>query len=269
MSGPTPPRRAAKSPTRRVLSFVAPPAAVFVLFLAAWHGATLIFELPQYLLPGPMLVANELLANGETLVRATMLTGGRALLGLLLSFIAGLLTACLFSQSRIIQRSLYPYAIFLQTVPVVAIAPLIVTWFGFGNTSVVLVAVIISFFPILASGTAGMTDIDENLRELFAINNASRLQTLLKLRLPNSIPYLVNGVRISSGLAVIGAIIGEFFAAYGRDNIGLGYLIYMTSGQLKTAYLFAAILASTLLGLAIFGAATIIGRVAVSSWKEI
>lgn len=259
----------AQSTGRRVLAFVGPPAAVFVLFLAVWHAATVRFEIPAYLLPSPVKVLEELRANGETLVRATALTGGRALAGLLFSFAAGVLVAFFFAQSRIVQRSLYPYAIFLQTVPVVAVAPLIVTWFGFGNASVILVAVIISFFPILASGTAGMTDIDENLAELFALNNASRLQTLFKLHVPNSIPYLVNGVRISSGLAVIGAIIGEFFAAYGRDSVGLGYLIYMTSGQLKTAYLFAAILASTLLGLAIFGAATFIGRAAVSSWKEL
>src|SRR5690606_1595146 len=159
-----------------------------------------------------------------------------------------------------IQRSFYPYAIFLQTVPIVAIAPLMIIWFGYGLQSVALVAFIISLFPIITNGTAGLTDIEPPLLDLFEMNNASRWRTLWKLRLPNAVPYLMNGTRISSGLSVIGAIIGEFFSSFGKNEYGLGYIIYSSTGRMNTDYLFAAIMVSALLGLLIFGCVSLAGR---------
>jgi NitT/TauT family transport system permease protein len=253
----------------RALALAAlPPLVVFGAVVLLWHAVVVALRLPAYLVPSPLLVAESARANAGMLLRATGLTALGALGGLALSFVVGVLVAFAFSQSRLVQRCFYPYAIFLQTVPVVAIAPLIIIWFGQGYLSVVLVAFVISLFPIVTNGTAGLTDVDPNLLELFEIHNASRAQVLWKLRVPNSVPYLVNGVRISSGLSVIGAIVGEFFASYGRDRFGLGYLIQATSGLLDTATLFAAILASTALGLTIFGAVTLVGNVIVARWKE-
>jgi NitT/TauT family transport system permease protein len=226
--------------------------ALFICVLAVWQAVVLACGIKPYLVPAPTAVWAAARENQGELLRAVALTGCGALSGFAVSCLIGSLIAFVFAQSRLIQRSCYPYAIFLQTVPIVAIAPLIILWFGYGFTSVVVVASILSLFPIITNGTAGLTTVDRNLLELFALNNATRRQLLFKLRLPNALPYFVTGAKISSGLSVIGAIVGEFFAGLGANNHGLGYLISMTSGQSKIAYLFAAIMASTLLGLTVF-----------------
>ncbi|HOE97567.1 MAG TPA: ABC transporter permease [Candidatus Sumerlaeota bacterium] len=257
---------------QRALRFLAdrllPPVVVFVVFVLVWHGLVVWLEVPPLLVPTPARVWGAALEHREALLRAMRLTGAAALCGLALAIVVGSLTAFVFSQSVVIQRGFYPYAIFLQTVPVVAIAPLIILWFGQGFQSVVIVAFILSLFPIITNGTTGLTAIDRGHRELFAIHNATRWQVLVKLRIPNAVPYLVTGARISSGLSVIGAIVGEFFAGFSDRNRGLGYLIQLSHGQLRTAYLFAAILASTLLGLAIFALVTWIGNAIVARWRE-
>lgn len=246
---------------------ILPPLVVFAGVLALWQLLCFALALPAYLVPAPTRVAAAALASAGPLATATGLTAAAALLGLLISLVLGTAIAVLFSQSRLLARSLYPYAIFLQTVPVVAVAPLIVIWFGTGLASVVLVSVMISLFPVITNGTTGLTRVDPTYLELFAVRDASRLQVLLKLRLPGAVPYLVTGARISSGLAVIGAIVGEFFAGYGTAGYGLGYLILQTSGQLKTAELFAAIFACTLLGLALFAAVSLLGELVLRRWR--
>ena len=178
----------------------------------------------------------------------------------------GTLIGIAFSQSAIVRRSFYPYAILLQTVPSVALAPLVILWFGHGFTSVVVVAFIISLFPIITNSTAGLLAVDRNLVELFQMANASRLQALWKLRLPNSIPQIITGAKIACGLSVIGAIVGEFSAGYGTDRFGLGYLITQNSTKLETDYLFAAVLAAMLLGVAIFGSVSLVGELILRLW---
>lgn len=244
-----------------------PPLLVFLVFLGAWHLACVVLALPAYLVPPPAEVAREALAHAGELAEAALLTALGALGGLGLSLVVGGLVAVLFSQSQVAARSLYPYAIFLQTVPIVAVAPLIVVWFGTGLQSVILTAAILSVFPIITNGTTGLVRVDPQLLELFAMSDASRLQLLLKLRLPGSLPYFVAGAKISGGLAVIGAIVGEFFAGFGADDLGLGALILQTSGRLQTAYLFAAIFAATLLGLVLFGAVALLGELALRRWR--
>lgn len=244
-----------------------PPLLVFALVLLLWQLLCSALALPVYLVPSPARVAAAALATAPALATATALTAAAAVLGLLISLSLGTAIAVLFSQSRLLARSLYPYAIFLQTVPIVAVAPLIVIWFGTGLTSVVLVAVMISLFPVITNGTTGLTRVDPQYLELFAMRDASRRQVLLKLRLPGAVPYIVTGAKISSGLAVIGAIVGEFFAGYGSAGHGLGYLILQTSGQLRTADLFAAILACTLLGLLLFAAVSVIGDRVLRRWR--
>lgn len=253
---------------RRLLLAVLPPVVVFAIVVAFWHAATVAFDIQPYVLPSPARVFDAASANAAKIARAAMLTGGAALCGLGASLAVGVLVAFAFSQSRLIRGAFYPYAIFLQTVPIVAIAPVIAIWVGQDFRSVVLVAHIVSLFPVVANATHGLTSVDRNLLELFEINNAARAQTLLKLRFPNAIPHIVTGVRTSSGLSVIGAIVGEFFAGYDPSSQGLGYLIQSWSGQSKSAELYAAVFASTLLGLAIFGAASLAGAIACRRWRD-
>jgi NitT/TauT family transport system permease protein len=248
-----------------VTAAVAPPVLFSILVGLAWHGAVLLFDIQPYLLPGPLDVSTAVAANLPMLVNAASLTAQAALSGFLLSFVVGFLVAVLFSQSRIAERSLYPYAIFLQTVPIVAIAPLILLWIGHGLVGVIVVAFIISLFPIIANTTAGLTSVDAELLDLFALNEASRWQVLIKLQVPHAVPAMLTGARISCGLSVIGAIVGEIFAGYGTD-FGLGYLILMTNAQSKTPYLFASVLFSTTLGLIFFGAVAGLSRTVLDRW---
>ncbi len=145
---------------------------------------------------------------------------------------------------------------------------MLINWFGHDIQSIILTAGIVSLFPILTNMTTGLTELDRNAEELFAIYNATRIQKLFKLRIPSSIPYLIAGAKTSSGLAVIGAIIGEYFAGYGANKVGLGFLIFQTNSQLKIDYMFAATICSTLLGLLIFGAVGIIGDLVLLRWRK-
>jgi NitT/TauT family transport system permease protein len=181
--------------------------------------------------------------------------------------IVGTLLAMLFSQSRLVERSVFPYVIFLQTVPIVAIAPIIVTWLGYGFRGVVVVSLIISLFPIIAGATAGLTLIDGSLLELFAMHNASRLQILWKLRLPHAVPHLAPAAKTSCGLAVIGAIVGEFFCGTSTHSHALGYIITSATSQPKMDLLFAAVGCSTLLGVGMFAAVNGIGAAALRRWR--
>jgi NitT/TauT family transport system permease protein len=246
-----------------------PPVLMFLLFLLAWHlyagglrvgGRELLRPQPPYLVPPPLAVGAAARENLGTLLSATLLTAAGSLAGFALSLLVGTLVAFLFSQSVLIQRAAYPYAIFLQTVPIVAVAPLIILWFGHGFAGIAVTAFIVSLFPIVTNGTAGLTALDPSTAELFEVNNATRWQLLWKLRLPNSLPSFLTGAKIASGLSVIGGIVGEFFAGYGSGRFGLGYYVFQTSAQLKTAALFAAIISSTLLGWVAFGAVSLVGN---------
>jgi len=252
---------------RWFVAYLLPPLTALVVVLTAWHALTVLFAIERFILPSPWLVAKSAFNNAEQLWYAFAMTGLEAVAGFLCSLTIGTLVACLFSQSPLIRRSLFPYAIFLQTVPIVAIAPLIIIWFGTGFQSVVLVSFIISLFPIITNATAGLLQVDPDLLDLFRLNNATRWQTLLKLRLPSAVPSIITGARIGSGVAVIGAIVGEFFAGYSSRK-GLGLIIKQTADQLKTDKLFATVIASTILGLIIFSAVTLAGNAILKRWYD-
>ena len=251
----------------RVVKVALPPAVLFVLVIAAWHYVVMGFGIKAFLVPKPSGVLQAAVENCSELLTAIGLTAGAALCGFVSSLLIGSLTACVFSQSRMIRSSCYPYAIFLQTVPIVAVAPIIVVWFGAGFHSIVLVSFMISLFPIVTNVTAGMLAVDPDLLDLFRLYRGTRWQVLWKLRLPHSVPFLVAGARTSSGMAVVGAIVGEFFTGNLAERHGLGYMI-LQGTQFSTAKLFAAVIASTLLGIAIFGASTLIGSSVLSRWSD-
>lgn len=253
--------------SRRLAGTVLPPALFLVVLVGVWHAVTVAFQLPRYLVPSPSAVWQAAVEKSDRLVSATGLTAAAAVAGFVLSLAVGTTIAFAFSQSRLLRSACYPYAIFLQTVPIVAMAPIVITWFGYGFRSVVLVSFVISLFPIIANATVGLISVDREFQELFQLLDATRWQTFSKLRLPNAVPWVIAGARTSSGLAVIGGIVGEFFAGYGSKRFGLGYLIRQTSEQARTDELFAAVIASTVLGIGIFAAVNVIGSTLLARWN--
>jgi NitT/TauT family transport system permease protein len=238
---------------RQSLYTVANIVIVFAAFLLLWQLVIWIFKVQTFMLPSPWAVGKAFVRRFPAVLSATGITAGESAVGLLASTVVGVLVALLFAQWRWVRRMLYPYTIVLQTVPIVAIAPLILMWIGGGTSAVAFIAFIISLAPVIANTTQGLISVDENLVHLFVVHNASRSQQLFKLRLPNSVPYLFVGIRIASGIAVIGAITGELYA--GSSSVGgggLGYSILYASSQLQTDYLFALVIAAMALGFAFF-----------------
>lgn len=240
---------------------------VFVGILVLWQLVIALFSIHPIVLPSPSRVAAAAWQERTTLLVGFGVTGGAALLGLLTSIVLGTMVAIVFSQSRWIRSAFYPYVVFLQTVPIVAIAPLLITWFGYGFRTVVMVATIISLFPVISNVTAGLLSVDQNLRDLFRLSRASRWQTLIKLRIPFAISHLILGTRISAGLAVIGAIIGEFFVGNGATGYaGLGTLMTGWQNLARTDALMAVVLTSTLLGLMMIAVVNFCARVLLWRW---
>ena len=243
--------------------------AIFAALLLFWIALIHIFHIPPFLLPTPVQVVNAAIARFPFLMTSLGLTAVAAAGGLLASIVVGLLIALIFAQSRWIRSMFYPYTILLQTVPIVAIAPLILMWIGSGIFSVAVVAFIICLAPIIANATQGLISVDRNLVDLFLMNNASRAQILLKLRLPHAMPALFTGIRIASGIAVIGAITGELFAGSARVGVGgIGYAIQYAVAQLETDYLFALVAAATLLGFVFFFAIMFVEWYFLHNWHE-
>ena len=244
-------------------------AAVFAAFLALWQIILWVFHVAPYMLPSPWAVARAVGARIPSLLNSLAITAGESAGGLAASVIIGVLVALLFAQSRWVRKMLYPYTLLLQTVPIIAIAPLILMWVGAGAPAVTLIAFIISLAPVIANTTQGLISVDENLVHLFLMHNASSRQLLFKLRLPHAVPSLFVGIRIASGIAVIGAITGELYAGSSRvGEGGLGYSILYASSQLQTDYLFALVLAATVLGFCFFFVVMFLEWYFLHRWHE-
>jgi NitT/TauT family transport system permease protein len=242
---------------------------VFALLLLLWWGIIVVFKVPKYMLPTPLSVIETLFARIPDLWASLLITVEEAAIGLAASIIAGILIALIFARSPLIRQLFFPYTILLQTVPIMAVTPLIIMWMGPGLPSVVLVVFIFCLPSIIANTTQGLISVDENYVQLFQMNNASPSQILFRLRLPNSMPYLFVGIRISSGLAVIGAITGELFAGSSQvGQGGLGYSIVYALQQLQTDYLFALVLAATILGFSFFFLVMFFEWLALHKWHE-
>lgn len=245
-----------------------PPAGAFIVFVVLWQVLVTLLQVPRYLLSTPTDIVGSVADHGGDLLVALTSTFVSALAGFGLSIVVGMLVALVMSQSKLLERSIYPYAILLQTIPIVAIAPLIVIWVGAGAPAVIIISFLISLFPIITNTTAGLTSTDHNLMSMFDLYNASFWQRMLKLKLPFAMPYLMTGLRISSGLAVIGAIVGEFIAGIGGLRGGLGYVIISAANRLDMPYLFASALTSSLLGIIIFTGISLISARFLRHWHE-
>jgi NitT/TauT family transport system permease protein len=214
-----------------------------------------------YLVPAPSAVLRAMIDGRSELLHALVTTSAGALAGFIMSALIGIAIAVLLSSSPGVQRAFYPYAIFFQTVPLIAIAPLLVIWFGFGLRTVIASAFVASVFPVIANTLSGILSTDLALRDLFKLYGASPLVTLFKLRLPAALPQVFTGLRVSAGLAVIGAIVGEFIAGG-----GLGSIVETARTQQRIDKVFAAVLLASLLGLGLFGLINLLSYLALRRW---
>jgi NitT/TauT family transport system permease protein len=214
-----------------------------------------------YLVPAPSSILQAMIESRAELASALFTTSMSALIGFLLSTVVGVAIAVFLSSSRTIQRAFYPYAVFFQTVPIIAIAPLLVIWFGYGMRTVVASAFVVSIFPVIANTLSGILSTDPALRDLFQLYGASTVVTLFKLRFPAALPQILTGLRVASGLAVIGAIVGEFIGGQ-----GLGSVVDVARTQQRVDKVFAAVLLASVLGLALFGLINLISYVTLRRW---
>jgi len=247
--------------------FVA-PAAVALVVIAAWQVWTVAFDVPAYLVPSPLVVARTLVADAPLLAASLGVTVSIALTALAVAVVAGVAIALLFVQSRWIEAAFTPYVVLLQVTPIVAIAPLIIIWVKDTRAALVLCAVVVAIFPIVSDTTLGLRSVDPRLLDLFRMNRATRWQVLTRLRIPSALPHFFGGLRIASGLALIGAIVAEFVAGTGGQGAGLAYQILLSGIQLNIPRLFASLVLITLAGVAFYLGAVLLSRLALGRWHE-
>lgn len=255
------------SPARDAATAAMLVIMVAVFVLALWEMTVWVFGLPKALLPTPRQCLAAAIANRQALLRGTFSTGLAAVVGLLAAVVLGTLIAVAFSQSRRIRLAFFPYVILLQTVPIVAVAPLLIIWSGYTFRTVVIVTVIVCLFPIVNSMTTGLLTIDRDAADLFRLYGASRWRRLLRLQFPSAIGSLLLGTKTSAGLAVIGAIVAEFFVGNGLPNYdGLGTLMTGWQAMIKTDAIIAALFASAALGVALFGTVQLVANTLLRRW---
>jgi NitT/TauT family transport system permease protein len=244
-------------------------AMVLICLVGLWQALVGVYKVPAYILPGPLAVASALGGRYPSLLNSLWITTEEAAGGLLASIVVGVAVAMVFAQWRWLRQLFYPYTILLQTVPIVAIAPLIILWIGAGIPAVMVVTFVICLAPIIANTTQGLISVDENLIHLFMMHKATPAQVLFKLRLPNAMPNLFTGIRISAGISVIGGLTGELFAGSTRvGEGGLGYAIIYANNQMETSYMFALVLAATVLGFSFFFIVMFLEWLALHNWHE-
>jgi NitT/TauT family transport system permease protein len=248
------------------LRFVA-PVVVLALGVLAWDLVVRLNGIPPYILPGPGLVASTLVSDWSILWSSLLSTMVTTLEGFALAVAGGIGLAVLFNQSRLIERSLYPYAVILQVTPVVAIAPLLLIYLP-QQAAVLVCAWIVAFFPVLANTTLGLNSVDHNLADLFRLYGASRGQVLWQLKLPAALPQMLAGIKIAGGLSLIGAVVAEIAAGSAGAGSGLAYRIAESGYRLNIPRMFAALLLLSLAGIAIFALLSWLAHLALHRWHE-
>jgi NitT/TauT family transport system permease protein len=261
-------------PSSRLASLaraIIPPLLFGAFLIGVWYFISYVMLDPsrRFLLEPP----HEVLKVGfldwdnfSEILEKAWVTTKVALTGLIISIIIGFTMAILMSQSKYIERAIFPYAVTLQAIPILAIVPLIGFWFGFGNTSRLTVVVIISLFPIVVNTLFGLQSADRGLHDLFTLHHANRFTRLRKLMFPSALPAIFAGLRISAGLSVIGAIVGDFF--FGLGETGIGQLLRRYALRLEGEQLLAAIIMSSTLGVSVFLLFGVIQQRAIGRWYD-
>jgi NitT/TauT family transport system permease protein len=244
------------------------PAVVMVLSIWLWDRIVVWNAIPHYILPGPGLVAQTLVRDWAILFDALMVTLQITLMALAVAVVGGVGLAVLFTQSRLVEMSFYPYAVILQVTPIVAIAPLIFIYVDNRSAGLLICAWLVAFFPVLSNTTLGLNSADHNLRDLFRIYGASRWQTLRFLRLPSALPYFLGGLRIAGGLSLIGAVVAEYVAGTGGVQSGLAFRILEAGYRLNIPRMFAALFLIAASGVIIFAGLSFISYMLLRKWHE-
>lgn len=244
------------------------PLVVAVALLALWQGAVVLFEVPVFLLPSPLRVAQVLAEDAGLLFAALLNTLWITALAFVLAVLLGTAIAFAFVQSRAIETAFFPYAVLLQVTPIVAIAPLIIIWVKDPTASLVVCAALVALFPIISNTTLGLRSVDPGLLAYFRLQGATRWQTLWRLRVPSALPFFFGGLRISSGLALIGAVVAEFVAGGGGTGVGLAFQILYAGYQLNIPRMFAALFLIAVAGVLLFALMAGLSRWALAGWHE-
>ncbi len=246
---------------------IALPAFVLLLGILLWHLVVSLNNIPPYVLPGPGLVGATLVADWALLWDSLVVTLVTTFEGFALAAIGGIALAVLFNQSRLVEYSLYPYAVILQVTPVVAVAPLLLIYLP-QHAAVLACAWIVAFFPVLANTTLGLNSVDRNLAALFELYRASRWQVLWRLKLPVALPQMLAGLRIAGGLSLIGAVVAEIAAGSAGAGSGLAYRIAESGYRLNIPRMFAALVLLSVAGIAIFFVLSALTHLALRRWHE-
>ena len=251
---------------KRYLSFMA-PIITFLLLLCAWELIVNFQNIPKYILPAPTDIFASLILNYSDLLRSTFITFRITFFAFMIASLLAIFIAILFSQSKIIELSLYPIAVIFQVTPVVAIAPLILIWVGLDNAefAILILAIIVAFFPVLANTNLGIRSVEKNLSELFSLYEANRFQRLFKLQLPYALPFILTGMKTSIGLALIGSVVAEFVAGSGTST-GLAWRIIEAGNRLDVPKLFAALILLVVLGVILFLIMSLLEKILLKRW---
>lgn len=226
------------------------PVLFFAVLMAAWQIACNAFDVPEFLLPSPLAIVKKIGEVPERLLLHTLTTLREVVIGFAAACAGGILLASFTAQSRIFGRTVFPMLVMSQTVPTIAIAPVLVIWFGPGDVARLIVVFLIAFFPMVVNTTAGLLRVNQELIDLARGLNASRWKIFTKIRMPNALPHIFTGMRISIALSVIGAVVAEFVAA----EQGLGYLIFSANTNLDTKLVFAGVVLLAIMGIILFQA---------------
>jgi NitT/TauT family transport system permease protein len=244
-------------PVRRILrSRIARPILFIVALFVLWEAVIDVFRIPPYLIPAPLAVVKQLVAEWPRLLAESAVTTYATLGGFALSIAFGIPAALWIAYSRTVESYVYPLLVFSQSVPKIAIAPLFVVWFGFGIIPKVIAAFMLGFFPVVVSTVAGFKSVEPDMLDLARSMKASRLQTFLKISLPQAMPSIFAGLKVSVTLAVVGAVVGEFVGS----NSGIGYLLQIANGNFDLPLMFAALTVLSLIGVLLFVAVDLVER---------
>jgi NitT/TauT family transport system permease protein len=255
-----------RSASRRIVQVLL-PAAVLVMGVAVWGLLVRLHHIPPYVLPGPEAVFQTLVKDWPILWQSLLATLGTTFEGFIAASVGGIALALLFNQSKWLEYSLLPYAVILQVTPVIAIAPLLLIYLP-QHTAVIVCAWIVGFFPVLSNTTLGLNSVDRNLAGLFQLYGASRLQTLLYLKLPAALPFILGGLRIAGGLSLIGAVVAEIAAGSAGAGSGLAYRIAESGYRLEIPRMFAALLLLSIAGIVIYGLLALVSHLILRRWHE-